>query len=112
MKNKDNLIYLKLMVGAIDKINMFIDKMDFDSFSLDVKTQSAVLMQLQIIGELTKRVPADILSSIDLPWKNIKGLRDIVSHDYFSLDIKMIWQTVIGSIPDAKAKIEKYLMEN
>ncbi len=100
------------MVGAIDKINMFIEKMDFDSFSLDIKTQSAVLMQLQIIGELTKRVPADMLSGIDLPWKNIKGLRDIVSHDYFSLDIKMIWQTIIGSIPDAKVKIEKYLIEN
>jgi len=69
-------------------------------------------MQLQIIGELTKRVPADILAGIDLPWKNIKGLRDIVSHDYFSLDIKMIRQTITGSIPDARVKIEEYLMEN
>lgn len=105
---KDNLIYLRLILGAIEKITMFLDKMDYDSFSIDIKTQSAVIMQLQVIGELTKRIPDNILSSIELPWRKIAGLRDMVSHDYFNLDIKMIWQTIKGSIPEADKKIRQY----
>ena len=45
----------------------------------------------------------------DLPWKKITGLSDIVSHDYFSLDIKMVWQTLNGSVPEAQNKIREYL---
>jgi uncharacterized protein with HEPN domain len=109
MKNKDNLAYLKLILGAMNKIGLYIDGLDYDSFSIDSKTQSAVLMQLQIIGELAKRIPENVLSEIEIPWKKIMGLRDIVSHDYFSLDIKMVWQTINGSIYDAQNKIGLYL---
>ncbi len=104
MKNKDSLAYLKLILGAMNKIGL-----DYDSFSIDSKTQSAVLMQLQIIGELAKRIPEDVLSEIEIPWKKITGLRDIVSHDYFSIDIKMVWKTINGSIHDAQNKICLYL---
>lgn len=109
---KDNLIYLELIVGAIEKINLFVDGYDYESFSKDAKTQSAVIMQFQIIGELSKRIPFEISSNIDLPWRQISGLRDIVSHDYFSLDIQTIWQTIIESVPDADKKIKKYLKHN
>ena len=48
-------------------------------------------------------------SSIDIPWKEMAGLRDLVAHDYFGLDIDVIWNTVCDSVPKAEAEIKKYL---
>lgn len=67
------------------------------------------LMQLQVVGELAKKVPEDIRVKIELPWKQMAGLRDIVSHDYFSLDLPAVWQTARISAPDASEKIKIYL---
>ena len=82
-KNKHDKAYLQLMLDSFAKIKRFIDGMSFEDFSADEKTQSAVIMQLQVIGELAKKVPENFKESIDVPWKNMAGLRDLVSHDYF-----------------------------
>ena len=109
MDHKDALAYLRLMLDAFGKISEFIGEMSFDDFASDSKTQSAVIMQLQVVGELSKKVPKSIRADIALPWKQMVGLRDIVSHDYFSLDPKVVWQTAKQSAPDAEAKIRNYL---
>ena len=106
---KDNLAYLHLIVDSIEKIKNFISGMDYSNFSGDSKTQSAVIMQLQVIGEVSKKVSDDIKTEIDIPWKQIIGMRDMVSHDYFSLDVEAIWKTATESILDAEEKIRKYL---
>lgn len=107
--NKDDRAYLHLMQDAFGKISEFIGGMSFDDFASDRKTQSAVIMQLQVAGELAKKVPDSIRSDIALPWKQIAGLRDVVSHDYFSLDPKIVWQTAKQSAPEAEMKIKTYL---
>ena len=107
--NKDDTAYLRLMLDSFAKINRFIKGMTFENFSADEKTQSAVIMQLQVIGELAKKVPENFKESIDVPWKNMAGLRDLVSHDYFGLDIDVIWHTVKESVPETETSIRKYL---
>ncbi|MEK9177835.1 MAG: HepT-like ribonuclease domain-containing protein [Patescibacteria group bacterium] len=57
--NKDNKAYLLLMLDAIAKIKSYTNEMSFDDFFSDGKTQSAVIMQLQVIGELAKKVPEE-----------------------------------------------------
>ena len=84
--------------------------MSYEKFLADSKTQSAVIMQLQVIGELAKKMPEEIKESVGIPWKQIIGMRDMVSHDYFNLDIKTVWDTATKSVPEAKQEIEKYLM--
>lgn len=108
--NKDNTAYLHLMMDSFVKIQDYIREMSYETFLADSKTQSAVIMQLQVIGELAKKVPDEIKGSINIPWKQIAGMRDMVSHDYFNLDIKSVWDTTIKSVPDAKREIEKYLV--
>lgn len=105
---KDNLVYLRLMLDSIRKIKDYVHGMVFSDFSIDNKTQSAVIMQLQVIGELSKKVQEEIKKEINIPWKQMSGLRDMVAHDYFSLDIDAIWKTVNESIPDAEKEIKKY----
>ena len=107
--NKDNTAYLRLMLDSFAKINRFTKGMTFEDFSADEKTQSAVIMQLQVIGELAKKVPENFKESIDVPWKNMAGLRDLVSHDYFGLDIDIIWHTAKESVLETEKNIRKYL---
>lgn len=109
--NKDNKVYLHLMIDSFAKIRDYIKDMSFDIFLTDSKTQSAVIMQLQVIGELAKKVPDEIKESISIPWKQIVGMRDMVSHDYFNLDIKSVWDTAIKSVPEAEQEISKFLAQ-
>ena len=107
--NKDDTAYLRLMLDSFAKIDRFTKGMTFEDFSADEKTQSAVIMQLQVIGELAKKVPENFKESIDVPWKNMAGLRDLVSHDYFGLDIDIIWHTAKESVLETEKNIRKYL---
>lgn len=107
--NKDETAHLRLLLDSIEKIKEYTRGMKRADFKVDGKTQSAVIMQLQVIGELAKKIPESIRVSIAIPWKQMAGLRDLVSHDYFSLDLEVIWNTVETNIPDAEAKIRAYL---
>lgn len=106
---KDNLVYVRLMLDSLVKIKEYIKDMSYEKFLSDSKTQSAVIMQLQVIGELAKKVPDEIKQSVDIPWKQIIGMRDMISHDYFNLDIKTVWDTVTTSVLDAGKKVAKLL---
>lgn len=112
---KDRFAYLKLMLDASRNIKDFISVagsvMKFPDFENDRKTQSSVIMQLQVIGELVKKIPEDIKSDIKLPWKKMSGMRDMVSHDYFSLDLEAVWNTVTKDIPELAIEINRYLKQ-
>lgn len=108
---KDNLAYLHLILDSTGKIQEYLGQMSLNDFFGDGKTQSAVIMQIQIIGELSKKIPEEIKSEIDVPWKEIAGLRDMVSHDYFSLDVEAIWNTATKDVSELSQKITAYLEE-
>lgn len=107
--NKDETAHLHLLIDSIAKIKEYTRGMNRADFLADGKTQSAVIMQLQVIGELAKKVPEHIRQSIEVPWKQMAGLRDLVSHDYFGLDLEVIWHTVLTSIPETERKLDAYL---
>ncbi len=106
---KDKLAHLHLILDSTRKIKQYISGMDFSAFLLDEKTQSAVIMQLHVVGELSKNMPEEIKLEIDLPWKKISGMRDIVAHDYFKLDLESVWKTATEDILEAESKIRSYL---
>ncbi|MBI2409932.1 DUF86 domain-containing protein [Candidatus Kaiserbacteria bacterium] len=97
MKTDD--VHLAQMRDAVAKIKRFTEGMDEPSFKNDEKTQSAVIMQLAIIGELAKRLSQETKSTIALPWKEIAGFRDNATHDYFEIDLAIVWTTVTADVP-------------
>ena len=99
--NRDDL-YLDYIRDAIRKIEKFTTGVDADMFCEDEKTQSAVVLQLMLIGEITKKLSNDTKASIDLPWKEISGFRDRAIHDYYDLDLDIIWSTVQEDVPTLK----------
>lgn len=89
---------------------LFIESMDFDAFENDIKTQSAVLHQIMIIGEAVKRLGVEFTQKHPvLPWKEIAGTRDILIHHYEGTDLKLVWDIVNLNLPNVIEQIEKLL---
>jgi len=106
---KGDAALLGLMLDAFGKIREFTAAMSYENFSKNSMAQSAVIMQLQVVGELAKRVSDATRAKIDVPWKQMAGLRDFVAHNYFSLDIEVVWRTVSESAKDAEEKVRAYV---
>ena len=84
---REYLFFLKDILDAIEKIEEFVGNMGFDEFTKDDKTVSAVIRKLEIIGEATKYLPAELRRKYpDLPWSSMAKLRDRLIHGYFVVD--------------------------
>lgn len=78
----------------------FAEDMSQLEFERDLKTQSAVLYQIAIVGEAVKRLSPEFRSQHpEIPWQAIAGMRDVLIHDYGSVDVKRIWLTLESSLP-------------
>jgi uncharacterized protein with HEPN domain len=88
------------ILQAARLIVQFKGEADFDSFSRDLKTQSAVLHQLLILGEAIKRLSDGFRSAHpEMPWRQAAGMRDKLIHDYDAVDLEAVWHTVNADIP-------------
>ena len=85
---KDDLFYIENILQSIDRIQSYISDKDQESFVDDFITQDAVVRQLEIIGEATKRVSKDFQNNYpDIPWADMAGMRDVLIHDYIDVDL-------------------------
>jgi uncharacterized protein with HEPN domain len=72
----------------------------------DIKTQLAVRKAYEVLGEIAKRLPDDLLSrQPHIPWKALKGLRDVLSHQYDGIDLNLVWDAV-EDLPALRAAVE------
>lgn len=93
--HRDPRLYLDDILEAIDKIRDYTSKMDYTAFSKDVKTQDAVIRNLEIIGEAAGRLQGAIQAeSPDIEWRKIVGLRNILIHEYFGVSLPLIWDVI------------------
>jgi uncharacterized protein with HEPN domain len=104
--------YLEDILDAISKIREFIGNMDSATFSNDEKTSFAVIRALEIIGEASKNIPEEVRSSHpDLPWREMAGIRNKLIHDYFGVNLAVVWKTVKEDLPTLEPKIRSILEE-
>ena len=105
---KDDLFYIENILQSIDRIQSYISDKDQESYVDDFITQDAVVRQLEIIGEATKRVSKDFRNNYpDIPWADMAGMRDVLIHDYIDVDLEIVWKTASESIPILKTLLEK-----
>jgi len=105
---RDSHLYLKDILAAIERIEEFVQGMDFETFKSDDKTTSAVIRKLEIIGEAAKGVPAEIRASHShIPWKEMAGMRDKLIHLYFGIDYDLVWATIKRRLPDVKRWVKE-----
>jgi len=105
---RDILLFIDDILESIKNIEEFTKNLNKEKFSKDNLRQSAVIRQLEIIGEATKNVPISFREKYsNIPWKDMAGLRDILSHAYFGVDISRVWNVITKDLPNIKIKIEK-----
>jgi len=105
---KDDSIYIDHILNSINRILDYISGKDREAFEADLVTQDAVVRQLEIIGEATKRVSNELrLKHPDIPWSDMAGMRDVLIHDYIDVDLGVVWKTASEDILDLKALIIK-----
>lgn len=98
------------MLEATRRIESFTAGMTFPQFQEDVKTQDAVLRNLEVLGEAAKYVPKDIQDQYhSLPWREMAGTRDRLIHHYFGVNLDIVWGIVELELPSLKAKLEEML---
>ncbi|MBI4156007.1 MAG: DUF86 domain-containing protein [Candidatus Zambryskibacteria bacterium] len=104
---KSDKVIRDRIIDCINKIERFTDGVTQKEFFKNEMMQSSVIMQLALIGELSKKISVDFKKHIDLPWRNIAGFRDMAIHDYDDLALKDIWASVKKDIPVMKKALSR-----
>lgn len=95
---------------AVRLVREFKGDLSKDAFMGDLKTQSAILHQLLIIGEAVKRLSADFRGAhAEIPWALMAGMRDNLIHEYDHIDLDEVWRTIEVDIPALSEKIQALL---
>ena len=100
---KDDKIYLEHIWESIAKIEKYLSGIDYVAYLDDTLIQDAVVRQLEIIGEATKRLSKELKEENQhVPWSDMAGMRDILIHDYIDVDLDIVWKTASESIIELK----------
>ena len=93
---------------ALRRTKAYTHEMTYKEFLADTRTQDAVIRNLEIVGEATKKLSVELRNRYpDVPWKKMAGTRDRLIHDYIGVDIEVVWQIVIAELSDLALQIAK-----
>lgn len=106
--NKNISIYLQHIIESADLATEYIKGKRQKEFFLDIQLQDSVIRRIEIIGEAAKKIPDDFRKKHpDIPWRNIAGMRDIIVHEYFGLDLKLVWAVAKHDLPRLRKQLTK-----
>lgn len=106
MSKRDTHLYLEDIRLAIERIEEYTKGMSFEKFLRDAKTIDAVVRNIEVIGEAAQHVPNELQTKYpEIPWKLIAGTRNKTIHEYFGVDVEIVWKTVEEDIPKLKQQI-------
>ena len=106
--NRVPLDYLRDALAAMHKAQEFVEGIDYTAFVQDDKTSFAVVRALEIVGEAAKLVPDGVRSQFpDAPWRDMAGMRDVLIHGYFGVDLEVVWRTVTVRIPQVIPALQR-----
>lgn len=112
MREGDFRVYLVDILEAIQKISEYLSDLTFAEFSKDKKTIDAVIRNFAVIGEATKHVPTALKKQHpEIAWKRMAGMRDKVIHEYFGVDLHILWDASKMDLPPSKILLEELLKE-
>jgi uncharacterized protein with HEPN domain len=101
---------LQDIVDGIERIEEYVDGLSAADFAQDEKGQDAVLLRLQVIGQAVKSLPVDFRSAHpEVSWREAAGTRDVIVHEYFRIDLGLIWDTVHSDLPTLKAHVQRII---
>ena len=109
---RDLKIYLADILESSDLIADYLKKIDYQKFSKDIGIQDKVLRRLSIIGEIARSLPKGFKEKHPkIPWERIAGMRNVIIHEYFGVEMQRIWKVAKHDLPEFRKEIKKILAE-
>ena len=109
-KDRDYRDYVIDIHAEIIRIQEFIDGMDYDAFLSDIRTNYAVMKALENMGEAAKKIPESLRSKYPaIPFREMAGVRDVVTHNYDGISYDMIWEVIKKDIPGLIPELENMI---
>lgn len=108
MSKRGDMEFLRDIREAIKRIEGYIEEMDYEEFLQDIKTQDAVVRNIEVIGEATKNISNELKGKYpQVPWKELAGVRDKLIHHYFGVNYDIVWTIVKEELPEIIFQIEE-----
>jgi len=105
---RDTELFIRDIKENIQDIEDFSKNLDKQKFSKDKLRQNAIIRSLEIIGEAVKNIPQPFREKFpNIPWRDIAGFRDVLSHAYFGVNIDRVWNIIKIDLPELKEEIDK-----
>jgi len=108
--NKTDKLFIRHILDSINQLEYHVKGISEDKFSKNVTIQDAVLRRLEIIGEASKNISFEFRKEHrNIDWRKVIGFRNVIVHQYFEVDIHIVWVTLITDIPVLKKNLESLL---
>jgi uncharacterized protein with HEPN domain len=106
-------LYLNDILEATERIETYVKNLTFEEFSENTLIIDAVVRNFEIISEATKQIPPEIKKQYPLvKWKEMAGMRDKLAHEYFGINLEILWKTAKNRLPALKPIIEELLVNS
>lgn len=110
MKTDSNKLYFLHILEAINKLELIAKTYSKDEFLSDWLKQDAVLKNFIVIGEAVAQIDEEFkLKNSEIDWRGAKAMRNFIVHEYFSVDLNFVWETIFETIPTFKNQIQNLL---
>ena len=107
---RDNLLFLEDILTSIILIEKYTKNLNLSQLEKKIEKQDSLVRRIEIIGEAAKNLPLDFKNKYSgVPWKDIAGMRDIIVHAYFGVNLDTIWKVVKNDLPKLKKQIQEIL---
>ncbi len=98
--NREYADFLRDMLENAQRAIQFTKGMDYKTFAKDDKTVYVVIRAVEIIGEAAAKIPEEVRSKYPhIPWREVKGMRNKLVHQYFGINMEVVWQTIQEDLP-------------
>jgi uncharacterized protein with HEPN domain len=112
MSRRTDRDFLSDVREAIQRVLACTSGMTYEGFLSDVKTQDAVIRNLEIIGEATKNLATELRAKYpEVPWKSMAGTRDRLIHDHFGINLDIVWEIATIELPKVISRLEEILRQ-